>query len=85
MTLLDIFFYLFAAILAGMTLRALIHLRSVHRLPSLAETGRLAEPIACSVVFAARDEESRVAETVRHPLAKHFLSAGRSPERKRAA
>jgi glycosyltransferase involved in cell wall biosynthesis len=54
---------------------ALWHLRWVQRLPSLENlaTGNSPEspekPIRCSVVIAARDEEARIEQTLRHLLA----------------
>src|SRR5262245_18444679 len=61
---------------AAMTLVALFHLQWARRLPALAEAGgdEAAEgaddgPVRCSVIVAARDEELRIEDTVRHVLA----------------
>jgi cellulose synthase/poly-beta-1,6-N-acetylglucosamine synthase-like glycosyltransferase len=58
-----------------MTLTTLFHLQWARRLPELADL-RTAErygandgPVQCSVIVAARDEESRIEDTVRHLLA----------------
>jgi cellulose synthase/poly-beta-1,6-N-acetylglucosamine synthase-like glycosyltransferase len=54
------------------TIVALWHLRGVRRLPSLDEfrtRGTVKEAVRCSVVIAARDEEARIKQTVRHLLA----------------
>ena len=65
-----------AALFLAMTISALWHMRWVRRLPSLdslTATPELAfspgEPIRCSVVIAARDEEARIEQTIRHVLA----------------
>ena len=65
-----------AAMFVAMTISALWHLRWVRRLPSteaLASAPGCAplplEPIRCSVVIAARDEEARIEQTVRRLLA----------------
>jgi len=65
-----------AALFLAMTISALWHLRWVRRLPaldSLTGTPELAvstrEPIRCSVVIAARDEEARIEQTIRRVLA----------------
>ena len=61
-----------AAVFLAATLSALFHLQWARRLPPLAalpaasETG---EGVWCSVVVAARDEDARIEETVRHVLA----------------
>ena len=58
-----------------MTFSVLFHLRWVRRLPALGNPARSASdrtdeaPVRCSVVLAARDEEARVENTVRHLLA----------------
>src|SRR5215213_6626870 len=71
-----------AALFLSMTSAALFHVRWAQRLPSQAElatTDRLASPkpdcsrqnddrVQCSVIIAARDEESRIGDTVRHVL-----------------
>ena len=65
-----------AALFLVLTFAALWHLRWVRRLPtldSLTSTPELAvspgEPIRCSVVIAARNEEARIEQTIRHVLA----------------
>ena len=61
-----------AAIFLGMTASALFHLRWTRRLPSLSELTPAPQPIKsvlCSVVLAARDEESRIETTLRRLLA----------------
>jgi cellulose synthase/poly-beta-1,6-N-acetylglucosamine synthase-like glycosyltransferase len=58
------------------TLFALWHLRWVHRLPALETFTSAArstatsssESVRCSVVMAARDEEARIEQTMRHLL-----------------
>jgi glycosyltransferase involved in cell wall biosynthesis len=61
-----------ALLFLALTLSMLWHLRWVHRLPALdslsARSGK-AGPIRCSVVIAARDEEARIEQTIRHALA----------------
>lgn len=65
-----------AALFLVLAFAALWHLRWVRRLPtldSLAATPELdvspVEPIRCSVVIAARNEEARIEQTIRHVLA----------------
>jgi cellulose synthase/poly-beta-1,6-N-acetylglucosamine synthase-like glycosyltransferase len=65
-----------AALFLVMSLKTLVHLRWVRRLPSLEALGLGAtfkagerKQARCSVVIAARDEEMRVEQTVRHLLA----------------
>jgi hypothetical protein len=65
-----------AALFLSMTVAALFHLRWAKRLPSLATLTAAASagtrrqgPVRCSVVVAARDEEARIEDTVRHLLA----------------
>ncbi|HXT38930.1 MAG TPA: glycosyltransferase family 2 protein [Candidatus Angelobacter sp.] len=66
-----------AALFLLMTVSALWHLRWVHRLPALETLTGTAEmavsankqPVRCSVVIAARDEEARIEQTIRHLLA----------------
>ena len=60
----------------AMSLKTLLHLRWVRRLPSLEALGvaggtlpRGADPVRCSVIIAARDEQVRVEQTVRRLLA----------------
>ena len=71
-----------AALFPAMTLAVLWHLRWVRRLPAL-ETFTTAAPstvpgegrVRCSVVIAARDEEARIEETIRHLLAQRGVEA----------
>lgn len=64
-----------AALLLGMTLGVLFHLRWVHRLPALenrfgsSPDDASGTDVRCSVVLAGRDEEARIEKTVRHLLA----------------
>lgn len=65
-----------ATLFLGMTLTALFHLRWARRLPSLEALsgtprfdGKEEGRVRCSVVVAARDEEARIENTVRHLLA----------------
>lgn len=60
----------------AMTLTTLFHLQWARRLPALSELGTAdpydganESPVQCSVIVAARDEESRIEDTVRHLLA----------------
>src|SRR5690242_18791482 len=58
----------------AMSLKTLFHLRWMRRLPSrkaLAATQPVQEErrISCSAVIAARDEQTRIEETIRHLLA----------------
>jgi glycosyltransferase involved in cell wall biosynthesis len=66
-----------AGLFLAWTLSALWHLRWVRRLPALE---RLTTPptesrIKCSVVIAARDEEVRIEQTIRHLLAQRGVEA----------
>jgi hypothetical protein len=59
-----------AALFLAWALSALWHLRWVRRLPAL-EPGEQSESLAearvrCSVVIAARNEEARIEQTIRH-------------------
>jgi len=65
-----------AALFLAMTCAALFHLRWVQRLPSLKALSRGLRPddlnesnVRCSVVIAARDEEARIEQTIRHLFA----------------
>jgi glycosyltransferase involved in cell wall biosynthesis len=65
-----------AALFLAMTSATLFHLQWAQRLPSLSDLGTADrcsgtndERVQCSVIIAARDEESRIADTVRHLLA----------------
>lgn len=71
-----------AALFVGFTLSALWHLRWLKRLPALdaqtpsPEAGQAAkQPIRCSVVIAARDEEARIEGTLRHLFALRGVEA----------
>ena len=71
-----------AGLFLAMTCAALWHLRWVRRLPSLEAllTPECSAPLAegrarCSVVVAARDEEARIEQTVRHLLAQRDVEA----------
>jgi len=57
------------ALLAAAAVAALWHLRWVQRLPALQTFREVDGPIRCSVVIAARNEESRIEQTVRHLFA----------------
>ena len=76
MILLTVLYLVITALFAWMTISAIYHLRWVQRLPvnvsdrlepSLNDGIQVLEK--CSVVIAARDEESRIESTVRHLLA----------------
>src|SRR5689334_6954531 len=67
---LDILFFISATVFSMMTLRSLIYLRFCRRLPPGLPTGR---PPLVSVIFAARDEETRVESTIRHILAQQHV------------
>src|SRR5499427_6737163 len=71
-----------AALFMAMTLGALWHLRRVRRLPSLEDLAVAHRPNLsaekqprCSVVIAARDEEARIEQTIRHLLAQRGVEA----------
>jgi cellulose synthase/poly-beta-1,6-N-acetylglucosamine synthase-like glycosyltransferase len=72
-------FYGTAALFLSMALASLWHLRWVRRLPSLeALAGARPSPksaVRCSVVIAARDEEARIEETIRHLFVQRGLEA----------
>jgi len=64
-----------SALFLAMTSATLFHLQWAHRLPPLSELGpaHLCDSandscVQCSVIVAARDEESRIEDTVRHLL-----------------
>jgi len=72
-------------------LSALWHIRWVRRLPTLTFTRAAVErPVKCSVIIAARDEEARIEQTIRHLFAQRGAeleiivvddrSADRTPE-----
>ena len=54
----------------AMSISALVHLRWARRLPQLRDLPALpqAEPVKCSVVIAAQNEESRIEATIRYLL-----------------
>lgn len=60
-----------AAVFLAMTIVTLWHLHWVRRLPALQSLPKAPDenPIKCSVVIAARDEEARIEQTIRHLLA----------------
>jgi glycosyltransferase involved in cell wall biosynthesis len=60
-----------AAIFVAMALATLWHLRWVRRLPALESLSKSPadSPVKCSVVIAARDEEARIEQTIRHLFA----------------
>jgi cellulose synthase/poly-beta-1,6-N-acetylglucosamine synthase-like glycosyltransferase len=72
-----------AMLFVMMSMAALWHLRWVQRLPALetltpasgSDSLLREQPIRCSVVIAARDEEARIEGTVRHLLAQRELDA----------
>ena len=68
-----------AALFLSMTVAALVHQRWARRLPALPATrslnGSNTGQVRCSVVIAARDEEARIEETVRHLLAQRGVEA----------
>src|SRR4051812_10769067 len=62
--------FLSATVFAVLTLRTLLFLRWCQRLPEReAVLHGERRPRRCSVIFAARDEEDRVEQTIRHILA----------------
>src|SRR3984957_766218 len=71
------------ALFLSMTPAALWHLGWVRRLPALEalttatepDLSSTSEPIRCSVVIAARDEEARIEGTVRRLLAQEGVEA----------
>lgn len=76
MIVLKVLYLLVAAAFAWMTISAIYHLRWVQRLPvHVNDRGESSlsdgiQPLEnCSVVIAARDEESRIESTIRHLLA----------------
>jgi cellulose synthase/poly-beta-1,6-N-acetylglucosamine synthase-like glycosyltransferase len=75
---LTLLFFGTATLFLAMTSAALFHLHWAQRLPALSELGTPVrcggandERVQCSVIVAARDEESRIGDTVRHLLAQH--------------
>ena len=80
-----------AALFLIWTLSAFWHIRWVRRLPALtAFSPRVEIPVRCSVIIAARDEEARIEQTIRHLFAQRGVeleiivvddrSADRTPE-----
>ncbi|HTG43394.1 MAG TPA: glycosyltransferase family 2 protein [Verrucomicrobiae bacterium] len=68
--LVELLLFLGATLFSVMALRALVCLRFCHRLPSAISSERL--PFV-SIIFAARDEEDRVAQTLHHLLAQRRI------------
>jgi len=69
-----------AAMFLAMAVSALWHLRWMRRMPALkafaaVEPSAAPELFRCSVVIAARDEEARIEQTVRHLLAQRGIHA----------
>ncbi len=65
-----ILYYGISTLFLGASLAALWHLRWVRRLPLLKTLGdNPAAPGRCSVIIAARDEEARIEQTIRHLMA----------------
>jgi cellulose synthase/poly-beta-1,6-N-acetylglucosamine synthase-like glycosyltransferase len=69
-----------AALFLAMTSTTLFHLQWAQRLPALSELGKGDSSdgandrrVQCSVILAARDEESRIENTVRHLLAQRDI------------
>jgi glycosyltransferase involved in cell wall biosynthesis len=65
-----------AALFLVMTASALFHLQWARRLPALSDLGTVErghnandDRVQCSVIIAARDEDARIGDTVRHLLA----------------
>jgi len=63
-------FYSTTAVFLAMTIVTLWHIRWVRRLPALASLPKAPDenPVKCSVVIAARDEETRIEQTMHHLL-----------------
>jgi len=69
-----------AAVFVAMATSALWHMRWMPRLPALETFNAVERPAAralvrCSVVIAARDEEARIEQTLRHLLAQRGINA----------
>jgi glycosyltransferase involved in cell wall biosynthesis len=66
-----------AGMFIAMSLAVLFHLRWVRRLPALDQLPARPNdaPIRCSVVLAARNEEARIEQTVRHLFAQRGVEA----------
>src|SRR3954467_1847697 len=57
------------AVFAAVSLSSLWHLRWVRQLGTAAQLQNSSERVGCSIVIAARDEEARIENTIRHLLA----------------
>ena len=59
-----------AVLFVAMTLSAIFHLRWARRLPAWRDLPAVPdeEQVRCSVVLAARNEEARIGDTIRHLL-----------------
>ena len=71
-------FYGTAALFLAMSIAALTQLRWARRLPKLDVSGSglpARAGVRCSVVIAARDEEARIEQTIRHLLAQRGIEA----------
>ena len=68
--MMDLLFSGAASVFLATTLAKLFHLRWARRLPALRDLPAApdADPVRCSVVLAARDEEARVSGTIRRLL-----------------
>jgi cellulose synthase/poly-beta-1,6-N-acetylglucosamine synthase-like glycosyltransferase len=64
-----------AAVFVSMTLITLWHLRWVQRLPAIETFPQSGKKVRCSVVIAARDEETRIEQTLRRLLAQQAVEA----------
>jgi cellulose synthase/poly-beta-1,6-N-acetylglucosamine synthase-like glycosyltransferase len=75
-TLLETLIFIATAVtFIAMTIGTLWHLRWVRALPALDGLGASQKRIRCSVVIAARDEEARIEQTIRHLFAQRGLDA----------
>lgn len=71
--LISLSFCCVAAFFLAMTVASLFHLQWMHRLPAISAAGGVLapgedEPVQCSIVLAARNEEGRVEDTIRRLL-----------------
>ena len=66
-----------ALVFLAMTIVTVWHLRWVRRLPAMGTltTPPTETPIKCSVIIAARDEEARIEQTIRHLLGQRGVEA----------
>ena len=78
---LTLLFCFTTALFLWMTSSAIFHLQWVHRLPGLSDrdvppgAGKASEAaVRCSVVIAARDEESRIENSIRNLLAQREVN-----------